>query len=59
MSGPSGDKRIIVIKQPVGVVASITPWNFPNAMIVRKAAAALTSGFTFVVRPATQTPLSA
>ena len=55
----SGDKRIIVIKQPVGVVASITPWNFPNAMIARKAAAALAAGCTFVVRPATQTPLSA
>ena len=57
--GPSGDKRIIVIKQPVGVVAAITPWNFPNAMIARKAAAALSAGCTFVVRPATQTPLSA
>ncbi len=57
--GPSSDKRIIVIKQPVGVVASITPWNFPNAMIARKAAAALAAGCTFVVRPATQTPLSA
>jgi succinate-semialdehyde dehydrogenase/glutarate-semialdehyde dehydrogenase len=57
--GPSGDKRIIVIKQPVGVVASITPWNFPNAMIARKAAAALAAGCTFIVRPATQTPLSA
>ena len=56
---PSGDKRIIVIKQPVGVVASITPWNFPNAMIARKAAAALSAGCTFVVRPAIQTPLSA
>ncbi|MEH6452107.1 MAG: NAD-dependent succinate-semialdehyde dehydrogenase [Psychromonas sp.] len=56
---PSGDKRIIVVKQPVGVVASITPWNFPNAMIARKAAAALSAGCTFVVRPATQTPLSA
>ncbi|AAZ26066.1 NAD-dependent succinate-semialdehyde dehydrogenase [Colwellia psychrerythraea] len=56
---PSGDKRIIVIKQPVGVVASVTPWNFPNAMIARKAAAALSAGCTFVVRPATQTPLSA
>jgi len=56
---PSGDKRIVVIKQPVGVVASITPWNFPNAMIARKAAAALAAGCTFVVRPATQTPLSA
>jgi len=57
--GPAGDKRIVVIKQPVGVVASITPWNFPNAMIARKAAAALAAGCTFVVRPATQTPLSA
>jgi len=56
---PSGDKRIVVIKQPVGVVASITPWNFPNAMIARKAAAALAAGCTFVVRPAKQTPLSA
>ncbi|GHB69631.1 NAD-dependent succinate-semialdehyde dehydrogenase [Psychrosphaera saromensis] len=56
---PSSDKRIIVIKQPVGVVASITPWNFPNAMIARKAAAALAAGCTFVGRPATQTPLSA
>ena len=56
---PDADKRIIVIKQPVGVVAAITPWNFPNAMISRKAAAALAAGCTFVVRPATQTPLSA
>lgn len=56
---PSNDKRIVVIKQPVGVVASITPWNFPNAMIARKAAAALAAGCTFVVRPANQTPLSA
>lgn len=57
--GPSGDKRIIVVKQPVGVVASITPWNFPNAMIARKAAAALAAGCTFVVRPSESTPLSA
>ncbi|RBW46803.1 succinate-semialdehyde dehydrogenase (NADP(+)) [Psychromonas sp. B3M02] len=56
---PSGDKRIVVVKQPVGVVASITPWNFPNAMIARKAAAALAAGCTFVVRPAALTPLSA
>lgn len=56
---PAGDKRIVVIKQPVGVVASITPWNFPNAMIARKAAAALASGCTFVARPAAETPLSA
>lgn len=56
---PSGDKKIVVIKQPVGVVASITPWNFPNAMIARKAAAALAAGCTFVVRPSEATPLSA
>ena len=51
--------KILVTKQPVGVVAAITPWNFPNAMIARKAAAALAAGCTFVCRPATQTPLSA
>lgn len=56
---PSADKRIVVIKQPIGVVASITPWNFPNAMLARKAAAALAAGCTFVGRPASQTPLSA
>ncbi|MDP4537831.1 NAD-dependent succinate-semialdehyde dehydrogenase [Alkalimonas collagenimarina] len=57
--GPAADKRIVVLKQPVGVVAAITPWNFPNAMIARKAAAALAAGCTFVVKPAQQTPLSA
>jgi succinate-semialdehyde dehydrogenase / glutarate-semialdehyde dehydrogenase len=56
---PSSDKRVVVIKQPVGVVASITPWNFPIAMIARKAAAALGAGCTFVGRPASLTPLSA
>ncbi len=56
---PSADKRIIVQRQPVGVVAAITPWNFPNAMLSRKAAAALAAGCTFVVKPAQQTPLSA
>lgn len=56
---PAADKRILVLKQPVGVVAAITPWNFPNAMIARKAAAALAAGCTFVVKPAQQTPLSA
>ncbi|UAA39612.1 NAD-dependent succinate-semialdehyde dehydrogenase [Paraneptunicella aestuarii] len=56
---PGQDKRIIVIKQPIGVVTAITPWNFPNAMIARKAAAALAAGCTFVVRPAIETPLSA
>jgi len=56
---PSADKRIVVIKQSIGVVASITPWNFPNAMIARKAAPALAAGCTFVGKPATETPLSA
>ena len=55
----SSDKRIVVIKQPVGVVAAITPWNFPNAMITRKAGAALAAGCTIVVKPATATPYSA
>ncbi len=55
----SSNQKIIVIKQAVGVVAAITPWNFPNAMIARKAAAALAAGCTFVARPAAQTPLSA
>lgn len=53
------DKRIMVIKQPVGVVASITPWNFPNAMIARKIAPALAVGCAIVGRPASETPLSA
>jgi succinate-semialdehyde dehydrogenase/glutarate-semialdehyde dehydrogenase len=53
------DKRIIVLRQPVGVVAAITPWNFPAAMITRKAGPALAAGCTFVCKPATQTPYSA
>ena len=53
------DKRIVVVKEPVGVVASITPWNFPNAMITRKCAPALAAGCTVVAKPATQTPYSA
>jgi succinate-semialdehyde dehydrogenase/glutarate-semialdehyde dehydrogenase len=53
------DKRIVVIKQPVGVVACITPWNFPLAMITRKAAPAIGSGCTVVIKPAEQTPFSA
>jgi len=57
--GHQRDKRITVIKQPIGVVASITPWNFPNAMITRKAAPALAAGCAFVGRPAAETPLSA
>lgn len=56
---PSSDKRIIVVKQPVGVAASITPWNFPSAMIARKVAPALAAGCTFVAKPASETPLSA
>lgn len=57
--GPSPDKRIVCIKQPIGVVAAITPWNFPNAMIARKAAPALAAGCTIVIKPASETPLSA
>ena len=53
------DKRIIVIKQPIGVCAAITPWNFPNAMITRKAGPALAAGCTMVIKPASQTPYSA
>jgi succinate-semialdehyde dehydrogenase/glutarate-semialdehyde dehydrogenase len=56
---PSADKRVICIKQPIGVVAAITPWNFPNAMIARKAAPALAAGCTIVIKPASETPLSA
>ncbi|WP_374730203.1 NAD-dependent succinate-semialdehyde dehydrogenase [Stappia sp.] len=57
--GHQRDKRIVVLKQPVGVVGSITPWNFPNAMIARKVAPALAVGCAFVARPAELTPLSA
>lgn len=57
--GHQRDKRIMVIKQPIGVVGSITPWNFPNAMITRKAGPALAAGCSFVARPAAETPLSA
>nr|MDA8110352.1 NAD-dependent succinate-semialdehyde dehydrogenase [Betaproteobacteria bacterium] len=53
------DKRILVLKQPIGVSAMITPWNFPNAMITRKAAPALAAGCTVVLKPAEQTPFSA
>ncbi len=56
---PMNDRRLLVIRQPVGVVAAITPWNFPNAMITRKAAPALAAGCTFVCKPASETPLSA
>ncbi|MNE12057.1 Glutarate-semialdehyde dehydrogenase DavD [compost metagenome] len=56
---PTVDRRILVLKQPVGVVAAITPWNFPNAMITRKCAPALAAGCTIVVKPSELTPLSA
>jgi len=54
-----GDKRFMVLKQPVGVCVAITPWNFPNAMITRKIAPAMAAGCTIVIKPAEQTPLSA
>src|SRR5262252_569517 len=57
--GHQTDKRIVVLKQPVGVVACITPWNFPLAMITRKAGPALAAGCTVVIKPAGQTPFSA
>ena len=56
---PANDRRIIVLKQPVGVVAAITPWNFPNAMITRKCGPALAAGCTVVAKPASATPYSA
>jgi succinate-semialdehyde dehydrogenase/glutarate-semialdehyde dehydrogenase len=57
--GHQADKRIVVLRQPVGVVAAITPWNFPLAMITRKAGPALAAGCTFLCKPASQTPYSA
>lgn len=57
--GHQADKRIFVINQPIGVVAAITPWNFPNAMITRKVAPALAVGCTVIIKPAEDTPLSA
>src|SRR5688572_19477554 len=57
--GHQPDKRIVVIKQPIGVVACITPWNFPLAMITRKAGPAIAAGCTVVLKPASQTPFSA
>jgi succinate-semialdehyde dehydrogenase/glutarate-semialdehyde dehydrogenase len=57
--GHQADKRIVVIKQPIGVVACITPWNFPLAMITRKAGPAIAAGCTVVLKPASQTPFSA
>jgi succinate-semialdehyde dehydrogenase/glutarate-semialdehyde dehydrogenase len=57
--GPTADKRIVTIKQPIGVAVAITPWNFPIAMITRKAGPALAAGCSFVVKPSDSTPLSA
>ncbi|MBB1609160.1 MULTISPECIES: NADP-dependent succinate-semialdehyde dehydrogenase [unclassified Pseudomonas] len=57
--GHQPDKRLMVIKQPIGVTAAITPWNFPSAMITRKAGPALAAGCTMVLKPASQTPYSA
>jgi succinate-semialdehyde dehydrogenase/glutarate-semialdehyde dehydrogenase len=56
---PSGDRRLLALKQPVGTTAAITPWNFPTAMLTRKAGPALAAGCSMVVKPATQTPFSA
>jgi succinate-semialdehyde dehydrogenase / glutarate-semialdehyde dehydrogenase len=59
ISATAPDRRIVVIKQAIGVVAAITPWNFPNAMITRKGAAALAAGCTIIIKPAESTPFSA
>ncbi|WP_444932112.1 NAD-dependent succinate-semialdehyde dehydrogenase [Microbulbifer sp. SSSA002] len=59
ISPPSGDKRLLVIKQSVGVTCSVTPWNFPSAMIARKMAPAIAAGCPFIAKPASETPLSA
>ena len=59
LGSPASDRKLVVLKQPIGVCASITPWNFPIAMITRKVAPAIAAGCTIVVKPAEQTPLSA
>ncbi|MBB2896056.1 NAD-dependent succinate-semialdehyde dehydrogenase [Pseudomonas sp. AS2.8] len=59
LPAPARDRRVLVLRQPVGVAAAITPWNFPNAMITRKAAPALAAGCTVVIKPSDLTPLSA
>ncbi|NRP90736.1 Glutarate-semialdehyde dehydrogenase DavD [Ensifer adhaerens] len=59
MAGPSASQRILTMKQPIGVCAAITPWNFPNGMITRKIGPALAAGCAIVLKPASQTPLSA
>ncbi|OBX35850.1 succinate-semialdehyde dehydrogenase [NADP(+)] GabD [Halomonas elongata] len=56
---PMSDRRLMVVKQPVGVCAAITPWNFPAAMIARKVGPALAAGCSIVIKPAGQTPFSA
>lgn len=56
---PTADRRILVLRQPIGVAAAITPWNFPNAMLARKVGPALAAGCTMVVKPSEQTPFSA
>src|SRR5450631_2092190 len=58
LESPQADKRIVVLKEPIGVCVAITPWNFPAAMITRKAAPALAAGCTMIVKPAEQTPLT-
>ncbi|HEV7278059.1 MAG TPA: NAD-dependent succinate-semialdehyde dehydrogenase [Devosiaceae bacterium] len=59
MAGPNPSQRILVMKQPIGICAAITPWNFPNGMITRKAGPALAAGCAMILKPASQTPLSA
>ena len=59
LHGASSDQRVVVLKQPVGVCAAITPWNFPNGMMTRKVGPALAAGCTIVLKPAAQTPFSA
>jgi len=59
LQSPQSDKRLLALKQPIGICASITPWNFPLAMITRKVAPALAAGCTIVIKPAEQTPLTA
>lgn len=57
--GPTDDRRVIVTKEPIGLCAAVTPWNFPSSMILRKAAPALAAGCAFILRPSSKTPLSA
>src|SRR5690554_6771478 len=59
LASPAADKRIVTLRQPVGVCAAITPWNFPAAMITRKVAPALAAGCAIVIKPSELTPLSA